>query len=116
MEQPKNVVETGLRRFIVSIAVIAATLLEIVDTTIVNVALPNIQGNFGVPVDQGAWIVTGYIGANVIVIPLTPWLAARFGRRQYFFASIIIFTIASLMCGLAGSFGQLVLWGIVPGL
>ena len=95
------VVEHGLRRVIVSVAVIAATLLEIIDTTIVNVALPNIQGNFGVAVDQGAWIVTGYIIANVIVIPITPWLAARFGRRQYFFASIVIFTIASLMCGLA---------------
>ncbi len=92
--EPRNVVEHGLRRAIVSVAVIAATLLEIIDTTIVNVALPNIQGNFGVPIDQGAWIVTGYIIANVIVIPITPWLAARFGRRQYFFASIIIFTIA----------------------
>jgi MFS transporter, DHA2 family, multidrug resistance protein len=110
------VVEHGLRRVIVSVAVIAATLLEIIDTTIVNVALPNIQGNFGVAVDQGAWIVTGYIIANVIVIPITPWLAARFGRRQYFIASIIIFTIASLMCGLAPSFGSLVFWRIMQGL
>ncbi len=99
-----------------SLAVIAATLLEIIDTTIVNVALPNIQGNLGVAVDQGAWIVTGYIVANVVVIPITPWLAARFGRRQYFFASIVIFTIASLMCGLSGSFGDLVFWRIVQGL
>ena len=114
--QPQNVVEYGLRRVIVSLAVIAATLLEIVDTTIVNVALPNIQGNFGVPVDQGAWIVTGYIIANVVVIPITPWLAARFGRRQYFFASIVIFTIASLMCGLAPDFGELVFWRILQGL
>lgn len=116
MMEPRNVVEHGSRRAIVSMAVIAATLLEIIDTTIVNVALPNIQGNFGVPVDQGAWIVTGYIVANVIVIPITPWLAARFGRRQYFFASIVIFTIASLMCGLSGSFGDLVFWRIVQGL
>ncbi len=116
MTQPQSVVEFGLRRAIVSAAVIAATLLEIIDTTIVNVALPNIQGNFGVAVDRGAWIVTGYIIANVIVIPITPWLAARFGRRQYFFASIAIFTIASLMCGLAGSFGNLVFWRIVQGL
>jgi MFS transporter, DHA2 family, multidrug resistance protein len=115
MMEPRNVVEHGLRRAIVSVAVIAATLLEIIDTTIVNVALPNIQGNFGVPVDQGAWIVTGYIIANVVVIPITPWLAARFGRRQYFFASIVIFTIASLMCGLAPTFGALVFWRIVQG-
>jgi MFS transporter, DHA2 family, multidrug resistance protein len=114
--QQSVVVEHGLRRVIVSVAVIAATLLEIIDTTIVNVSLPNIQGNFGVAVDEGAWIVTGYIIANVVVIPITPWLAARFGRRQYFFASIVIFTIASLMCGLSNSFGQLVFWRVVQGL
>jgi DHA2 family multidrug resistance protein len=115
VSQPQSVAEFGLRRVIVSAAVIAATLLEIIDTTIVNVALPNIQGNFGVPVDQGAWIVTGYIIANVVVIPITPWLAARFGRRQYFFASIVIFTVGSLMCGLAPNFAALVFWRIVQG-
>lgn len=116
MSAPVSVVEHGLRRVIVSLAVIAATLLEVIDTTIVNVALPNIQGNFGVPVDQGAWIVTGYIIANVVVLPITPWLAARFGRRQYFFASIVIFTVASLMCGVASSFGALVFARILQGL
>ena len=116
MAQPVSVVETGRRRLIVSLAVIAATLLEVIDTTIVNVALPNIQGNFGVAVDQGAWIVTGYIIANVVVLPITPWLQARFGRKQYFFASIIIFTIASLMCGVAANFGQLVFARILQGL
>ncbi len=114
MESP--VVEYGLRRAIISAAVIAATLLEIVDITIVNVSLPNIQGNFGVGIDLSAWIVTGYIIANVIVIPITPWLAARFGRRQYFFASIVIFTFASMMCGFSGSLGSLILWRVVQGL
>lgn len=116
MRESYDVIEYGYRRAIVTAAVIAATLLEIIDTTIVNVALPDIEGNFGVPVDQAAWTVTGYIVANVVVIPLTPWLAARFGRRQYFFASIALFTIASLMCGLAPSFGSLVFWRIVQGL
>jgi DHA2 family multidrug resistance protein len=111
-----GVVEYGLRRVLVTIAVITATLLEIVDTTIVNVALPNIQGNFGVAVDQAAWIVTGYIIANVVVIPITPWLAMRFGRREYFFASIVLFTLASLMCGLAPNFEALVFWRIVQGI
>jgi DHA2 family multidrug resistance protein len=110
------VVEHGLRRVIISIAVITATLLEIIDVTIVNVSLPNIQGNFGIGVDLGAWIVTAYLIANVVVIPLNPWLAARFGRRQYFVASIVIFTIASLMCGLSNTFGQLVFWRLVQGL
>ncbi len=110
------VVEHGWRRTIISIAVITATLLEIIDVTIVNVSLPNIQGNFGVGVDLGAWVVTAYLIANVVVIPLNPWFAARFGRRQYFFTSIVIFTIASLLCGLSNSLGQLVFWRLVQGL
>jgi MFS transporter, DHA2 family, multidrug resistance protein len=110
------VVEHGWRRAIISIAVITATLLEIIDVTIVNVSLPNIQGNFGVGVDLGAWVVTAYLIANVVVIPLNPWFAARFGRRQYFFGSIVLFTIASLMCGLSNSLGQLVFWRLVQGL
>ena len=110
-----NVIEYGWRRTIVTLAVIAATLLEIIDTTIVNVALPNIQGNFGVAVDQGAWVVTGYIIANVVIIPITPWLQARFGRRGYYIASILFFTFASAMCGFAGSFGSLVFWRIMQG-
>ncbi|MBV8344430.1 MAG: DHA2 family efflux MFS transporter permease subunit [Candidatus Eremiobacteraeota bacterium] len=110
------VVEHGARRAIISIAVITATLLEIIDVTIVNVSLPNIQGNFGVGVDLGAWVVTAYLIANVVVIPLNPWFAARFGRRQYFFGSICIFTAASLMCGLSNSLGQLVFWRLIQGL
>lgn len=109
-------IEYGWRRGIVTLAVIAATMLEIIDTTIVNVALPNIQGNFGVSVDQGAWIVTGYIVANVVIIPITPWLSERFGRRGYYFGSILLFTFASVMCGLAGSFSQLVFWRLIQGI
>lgn len=113
---PRDVIEYGWRRALVTIAIVVATLLEIVDVTIVNVALPNIQGNFGASVDQAAWIGTGYIIANVIVIPITPWLAQRFGRRQYYAASIAIFTIASIACGLSQSLEQLVFWRIVQGL
>ena len=116
LRQPRNVIEYGTRRAIVTLAIVVATLLEIVDVTIVNVALPNIQGNFGAGVDQAAWIGTGYIIANVIVIPITPWLQQRFGRRQYYAASIALFTFASLMCGLSGSLEQLVFWRIVQGL
>jgi DHA2 family multidrug resistance protein len=110
-----SVTEFGWRRAVVTLAVITATMLEIIDTTIVNVALPNIQGNFGVSVDQGAWVVTGYIIANVVIIPITPWLSERFGRRAYYLTSILLFTFASIMCGLSGSFGQLVFWRLVQG-
>ena len=111
-----SVTEFGWRRAMVTLAVITATMLEIIDTTIVNVALPNIQGNFGVSVDQGAWVVTGYIIANVVIIPITPWLSERFGRRRYYLASILLFTFASVMCGLSGSFGELVFWRLIQGI
>jgi DHA2 family multidrug resistance protein len=110
-----KVIEYGWRRGVIVVGLITATLLEIVDVTIVNVALPNIQGNFGASLDQVAWISTGYLIANVIVIPITPWLQLRFGRKQYYAASIAIFTVASLMCGLSGSLSELVLWRFVQG-
>jgi DHA2 family multidrug resistance protein len=110
-----DVVEYGRRRVFVTLAVILGAVMEIIDTTIVNVALPNIQGNVGASQDEGAFIVTGYIVANVIVIPLSPWLQRRFGRRQYFFASVAIFTFASIMCGLSHDLVSLVLWRVVQG-
>lgn len=111
-----DVIEYGSRRAFVTLAITIATMLEIVDITIVNVALPNIQGNFGASVDEIAWVGTGYIIANVIVIPLTPWLQRRFGRKQYYAASIILFTAASMACGLSQSLDALVFWRIVQGL
>lgn len=113
---PRSVIEYGWRRSLITLAIVTATLLEIVDVTIVNVALPNIQGNFGASVDEAAWIGTGYIIANVIVIPLTPWLQRRFGRRQYYVTSIAIFLVASVMCGLSGTLEELVFWRIIQGL
>jgi DHA2 family multidrug resistance protein len=110
-----DVVEYGARRVFVTIAVILAAVLEIIDTTIVNVALPNIQGNVGASQEEGTFIVTGYIVANVVVIPLSPWLQRRFGRKQYFFASIAIFTAASFMCGFSHDLVSLVFWRIVQG-
>ena len=113
--QRRDVTEYGARRVMIAVAVIFAALLEIIDTTIVNVALPYIQGNVGASQEEGTFIVTGYIVANVIVIPLSPWLQVRFGRRQYFAASIIIFTAASLMCGLSRDLWPLVFWRFVQG-
>ena len=111
-----NVLEYGWRRVIIVAGLIIATLLEIVDVTIVNVALPNIQGNFGASLDQVAWISTAYLIANVIVIPITPWLQNRFGRKQYYTASIVIFTIASLGCGISGSLEELIVWRFLQGM
>jgi DHA2 family multidrug resistance protein len=111
----RNVEEIGLRRVIVVAAVMCAALMQTLDSTIVYVALPYVEGNLGATIDQATWVVTGFIIANVIVIPLTPWLARRLGRARYFALSIVGFTIASLACGLAPSLGVLILARIVQG-
>jgi DHA2 family multidrug resistance protein len=112
----EQLVEYGLRRWLVVTGVMSATLLQVLDATIVNVALPTIQGNLGANFDEGAWIVTGYIIAAVIIIPLTPWLQQLFGRRQYYVGAIIGFTITSALCGVAQSLDQLIFFRILQGL
>lgn len=96
-----DVVEYGGRRTLVVAAVMLAALMQLADTTIVNVALPTIDGELGASVDEGAWFITAYLVANVIVIPLTPWFQTLLGRKNYFALSIAGFTIASVLCGLA---------------
>jgi len=105
-----------LRRLLIVISVMLAVVLEIIDTSIVNVALPSMMGNLGASLDEADWVITGYIVSNVIVIPMTGWLAGRFGRKRYFTTSILIFTFASLMCGLSSTVEALVGWRIVQGL
>ena len=116
MTQPdRPVVESGASLALIVTAILCATLMQTLDTTIVNVALPIIQGNLGATIDEGAWVVTGYIISAVVVIPLTPWLQMRFGRRQYYSTAIIGFTIASVLCGTSHSIGELIVWRIVQG-
>jgi DHA2 family multidrug resistance protein len=108
-------IESGFSLILVTAGILAATLMQTLDTTIVNVALPVIQGNLGATLDEGAWVVTGYIISAVIVIPLTPWLQLRFGRRQYYATAVFGFTIASIMCGTSSSIQELIVWRIVQG-
>src|SRR5438128_8401240 len=103
-------------KYIIAITVSLASVLELLDTSIVNVAIPHMMGNLGATLDQIAWVSTGYIVANVIVLPITGWLSAYFGRRRYFAGSIALFTLASFMCGNAGSLEALVFWRIIQGL
>jgi DHA2 family multidrug resistance protein len=112
----RDVSEHGSRLILITLGIMAATLMQTLDSTIVNVALPTIQGNLGAAQSEGAWAVTGYIISAVIVIPLTPWLQTRFGRRQYYSVAIIGFTIASILCGIAGSIEQLIIYRILQGL
>ncbi len=108
--------EHGLRKWIITITVIMASLLELIDTTIVNVALPQIMGNLGATLEDAGWLVTGYAVANVIVLPMSGWLGDRFGRKNYFMASIVLFTIASILCGNATGLYELIAFRILQGL
>src|SRR6185503_9149386 len=100
----------------ITITVMAAALMALIDITIVNVALSDIRASFGTPIDQIGWVSTGYMMANIVVIPMTGWFQRRFGIRRYFAASIILFTIASALCGLAWNLPSLVLFRILQGL
>src|ERR1044071_8431097 len=108
MVQASSLVEYGSRRMIITVTAIICALLEIVDTTIVNVALKDMQGNLGATTSEVGWVITAYAIGNVIIIPMTSWLSAQFGRRNYFAASIILFTICSFLCGNASGITELV--------
>src|SRR5215471_19644760 len=114
--QQNSLVEYGSRRVIITITAIICALLEIVDTTIVNVALSDMKGNLGVTTNEIGWVVTAYAIGNVIVIPMTSWLSQQFGRRNYFAASIIIFTVSSFLCGNAHGIWELVVFRFIQGL
>ncbi|HEY7213299.1 MAG TPA: MDR family MFS transporter [Thermoanaerobaculia bacterium] len=107
--------EQGANKWIITITVILASMIELIDTSIVNVALPQMMGNLGATLDQIAWVVTGYVVANVIVIPMTGWFASVLGRRNYFVGSMILFTVASFFCGHATGLWELVIFRFIQG-
>lgn len=90
--------------------------MQLIDTSIVNVALPHIMGNLGADLDDASWVVTAYVFANVLVIPMTGWLSAYFGRRRYYIGSIILFVTASVLCGQSTSIWQLVAFRFIQGI
>jgi len=103
-------------KYIIAFAVVLAALMQVIDSSIVNVALPDMMGNLGASLDEIAWVSTAYILASVIIIPLTGWLGSFFGRKKYFVGSIVLFTFSSLMCGASHSLGALIFWRVVQGL
>src|SRR5947209_3294817 len=116
MQQQGSLVEYGSRRVVITITAILCALLEIVDTTIVNVAINPMRGNLGATMTEIGWVITAYAIGNVIIVPMTSWLSQQFGRRNYFAASIIIFTVFSFLCGNANGIWQLVFFRFVQGL
>jgi len=102
-------------RWIILIGLITAAIMEVLDTTIINVALPQMAGNLNATIDEIAWVSTGYILSNVIVLPMTAWLGQRFGRKRYLVFSILLFIVASFFCGTSKTLIELVLWRILQG-
>ncbi|MGC2129213.1 MAG: DHA2 family efflux MFS transporter permease subunit [Candidatus Aquilonibacter sp.] len=101
---------------LITITVMLGLIMAIIDSTIVNVAINTIGGNLGASVDEVSWVATGYILANVIVMPLNGWLTAFLGRKRFYAASLAVFTIASFLCGTATNITQLVIYRVIQGI
>jgi DHA2 family multidrug resistance protein len=115
MQQANSLVEYGSRRVIITVTAILCALLEIVDTTIVNVAITDMRGSLGATLTEIGWVITAYAIGNVIIVPMTSWLSQQFGRRNYFAVSIMIFTVFSFLCGNATGIWELVIFRFLQG-
>jgi len=96
--------------------VMLATFMEVLDTTVVNVSIPHISGNLSSTYEEGTWVVTSYLVANAIVLPMSGWLASYFGRRKMLMSCVAAFSVASLLCGMASSLSQLIVFRVLQGL
>ena len=97
----------------ITAVVMVAAVMAMIDITIVNVALNDMRASFGTPLDQIGWVSTGYMMANIVIIPMTGWFQRRFGYRRYFATSILLFTVASALCGMAWNLPSLVLFRVL---
>ncbi|HSY59409.1 MAG TPA: DHA2 family efflux MFS transporter permease subunit, partial [Terriglobales bacterium] len=105
----------GINPWFIAITVTLATFMELLDTAIANVALPHIAGGLAVSYDESTWVLTSYLVANAIVLPLSAWLSRVFGRKRYYMTCVVLFTASSLLCGLAPSLGLLIFFRVLQG-
>src|SRR5215469_11463311 len=106
---------TGIGLAITAVALALATFMQVLDSSIANVSIPTIAGNLGVSADQGTWVITSFAVSNGISVPVSAFMMQRFGVVRTFVISVILFTLASLLCGVAGSLGSLVFFRVVQG-
>src|SRR5580693_3866984 len=106
---PATTSRRAVSPWVVAGAVVIPTFMEVLDTTIANVALRYIAGGLSAAVVDSEWVLTSYLAANAVILPISGWISARLGRKNYFILSIAVFTIASVLCGMATSLGQLIL-------
>src|ERR1700740_2752696 len=105
----------GINPWFIAITVTLATFMELLDTAIANVALPHIAGGLAVSYDESTWVLTSYLVANAVVLPLSAWLSRVFGRKRYYMACVVLFTLSSLLCGLAPSLALLIFFRVLQG-
>jgi DHA2 family multidrug resistance protein len=111
-----KLLERGLLKWLITLSASFGAILEVIDTSITNVALPDIRGNLGATLSEAGWVSTSYACANVVIIPLSAWLGDRFGRKNYFVFSLVGFTVASVLCGLSPNLGALIAARVLQGL
>src|SRR5271156_4178198 len=110
-----TVVRSSRGRWIIAFTVTLATFMEILDTSIANVSLPHIAGGLSASVDESTWVLTSYLVANAIVLPISGWMAGMIGRKRFYMLCVALFTTSSLCCGLAPSLGMLVFFRVLQG-
>jgi DHA2 family multidrug resistance protein len=108
--------EGNINPWVIAITVTLATFMEVLDTSIANVALPHISGNLSAGADESTWVLTSYLVSNAIVLPLSGWLSSLIGRKRFYMSCVALFTVSSFLCGLAPSLGVLVLFRIIQGI
>src|SRR5208282_2232912 len=102
--------------WIVAFTVTLATFMEVLDTSIANIALPHIAGSFGASINESTWVLTSYLVSNGIVLPISAWLATRYGRKRFYMSCVMLFAGSSFLCGLAPTLGMLVFFRILQGI
>jgi MFS transporter, DHA2 family, multidrug resistance protein len=111
-----RLLDRGVLKWVIALTVSLGAILEVIDTVIVNVALPDLRGNLGASLSEAGWVSTSYACANVVIIPLSAWLGYRFGKKNYFIFSLVGFTLASLLCGVSANLGMLIFSRVLQGL
>jgi DHA2 family multidrug resistance protein len=99
----------------IAMTVTLATFMEVLDTSIANVALPHIAGSLSASVDESTWVLTSYLVSNAIVLPMSAWLSTRMGRKRFYMTCVALFTVSSFLCGLAPTLGVLIVFRVLQG-
>src|SRR4051794_26735316 len=101
--------------WLIAVVVAMAAFMEVLDTSIANVALPYMAGSLGAGVDESTWILTSYLVSNAVVLPMSAWFANTFGRKRFFMICVVIFTVSSAFCGMASSLAFLIVFRVLQG-